>query len=220
LGVEDPHDVASLRYRGYGWPGDTAVTVRNGDAFETRRISYEASWGEILTNHKQWRCQVCADHTGELADIAVGDPWYREVSPEDAGRSLVLVRTERGRRVLREAVAAGYLELTEADPSILPRSQPALLRGRGAVWGRSLACRLMGVPAPRYRGFPMLRWWLSELSLGQKVRTFGGTVKRVLRGEFSKDATREAPAGSGLPVRVTPAPAYSVEEEGERRKAA
>jgi coenzyme F420 hydrogenase subunit beta len=229
MGVDDPDSVADVRYRGHGWPGAAAVTVRKGNGFETRRLSYEESWGGILTNHKQWRCQVCADHTGELADISVGDPWYRTIAPDDPGQSLVLVRTERGRRVLRDAVTAGYLKLTKADPSILPDSQAALLRGRGAVWGRSLACRVLGVPAPRYKGFPLLRWWWSELSVRQKVRTFGGTVKRVLRGEFSQDRlpdTHESPgspdadgcvlaADGGLPVRATPEP-----ETVERRKAA
>jgi coenzyme F420 hydrogenase subunit beta len=165
--VDDPSTVADLRYRGHGWPGTAAVTIHNDNGFETRRLSYEESWGEILTNHKQWRCQVCADHTGELADIAVGDPWYRRIPVDDPGQSLVLVRTERGRRILHRALDAGYLALEKADPSILPASQEALLRGRGAVWGRTLACRLLGAPAPRYKGLPMFRYWWSVLTPGR-----------------------------------------------------
>jgi coenzyme F420 hydrogenase subunit beta len=188
LGVDDPSTVADLRYRGHGWPGSAAVTVRHDDGYETRRISYEASWGEILTNRKLWRCRVCADHSGELADIAVGDPWHRQRSSRDPGQSLVLVRTERGRRLLREALDGGYLELQQADPSVLPAAQPALLRGRGAVWGRALACRLLGTPAPRYRGFATFRFWWSALTAGQKLRTFAGTVKRILGGTHSEAA--------------------------------
>jgi coenzyme F420 hydrogenase subunit beta len=196
MGVDDPSTVADLRYRGHGWPGTAAVTVHSEKGFETRRISYEQSWGEILTNHKQWRCQVCADHTGELADISVGDPWYQRIAPDDAGQSLVLVRTERGRRLLHEAVDAGYLVLRPGDPSILPESQQALLRGRGAVWGRSLACRLLGVPAPRFKGMATFRYWWSALTPGQKLRTFGGTVRRVLKG-WHGDAMKE----HGWPLR-------------------
>jgi len=202
LGVDDPSTVADLRYRGHGWPGSAAVTVRHDHGYETRRISYEESWGEILTNRKQWRCHVCADHSGELADISVGDPWYRQIPPGDPGQSLVLVRTERGRRLLREALEGGYLELEQADPSVLPASQPALLRGRGAVWGRTLACRLLGAPAPRYRGFATFRFWWSALTVAQKLRTFAGTVKRILRGDFAMP-THESDACGVLPVRAT-----------------
>ncbi len=181
LGVDDPSQVVELRYRGNGWPGNATVTLRTENGIETRSLSYEESWGEILTNDKQWRCHVCADHTGEFADIAVGDPWYRSVGSGDQGQSLVLVRTERGRRILREAIEAGYLALTRADASILPRSQPNLLRGRGAVWARILVSRLMGVEAPRYRGFPMLRFWLTKLSGMEKLRSILGTARRVMK---------------------------------------
>ena len=181
MGVDDPSQVVDLRYRGNGWPGDATVTLRTSSGIETRSLSYEESWGEILTNHKQWRCHVCADHTGEFADIAVGDPWYRSVGPDECGSSLVLVRTERGRRVLREATEAGYLALTRADASILPRSQPNLLRGRGAVWARILVSRLMGVDVPRYRRFPTFRFWLTRLSCMEKVRSILGTARRVVK---------------------------------------
>ena len=181
MGVDDPSQVVELRYRGNGWPGDATVTFRTENGIETRSLSYEESWGEVLTNDKQWRCHVCADHTGEFADIAVGDPWYRRAEPGECGQSLVLVRTERGRRILREAIEAGYLALTRADASILPRSQPNLLRGRGAVWARILVNRLMGVAAPRYRGFPMFRFWLAKLTLVEKLRSILGTARRVMR---------------------------------------
>ena len=63
---------------------------------------------------------MCADHTGEFADIAVAEPWYREIPPDEPGRSLVLARTERGRRCVAEAVAAGYLELVERYRALAP----------------------------------------------------------------------------------------------------
>jgi coenzyme F420 hydrogenase subunit beta len=199
VGVDDPSEVADLRYRGHGWPGRAAVTVHNDNRFETRRLSYEESWGEILTNHKQWRCQICADHTGELADISVGDPWYRQIPPDDPGQSLVLVRTERGRRILHRAQDAGYLALEQADPSILPASQEALLRGRGAVWGRTLACRLLGAPAPRYKGLATFRFWWSALTPGQKLRTIAGTAKRILKGELQGQTSLPLPPSEHSP---------------------
>ncbi len=201
MGVDDPTRVTDLRYRGHGWPGDAVATVQGPAGPQTRRLAYEESWGEILTNHKQWRCHVCADHTGERADIAVGDPWHRTIEPGERGESLVLVRTERGRRVLREAMEAGYLSLRRADPSILPASQPSLLRGRGAVWGRLLACRLLGAAVPRYRGFPLFRFWWSTLTASQKLRTIAGTARRVLSGRLHRREPLEPIGFDSSPAR-------------------
>ncbi|WP_324649592.1 Coenzyme F420 hydrogenase/dehydrogenase, beta subunit C-terminal domain [Georgenia sp. H159] len=175
----DPDDVVSVDYRGEGWPGSFRVRSRSGDV---RSMSYAESWGGTLTKHRQWRCLICPDHTGEFADLSVGDPWYREVGPGEAGRSLVVVRTEAGRDALLAALADGSLAGGEVPLDLLPRSQPNLADTRGAVWGRVLTMRLMGLAAPSYRRMPALRlWW--RLPLRGKITSIGGTYRRArLRG--------------------------------------
>lgn len=180
LGVSRPEEAAEVRYRGRGWPGLARVRRRDGDGAKEETLGYEPSWG-LLQRYRQWRCYVCADHTGEFADVAVGDPWYREIPEGEPGRSLILARTPRGRRAVQRAIEAGYLEAEPVDPSLVPASQPELLRVRGAVLGRLLASRLVGAAAPRYRGFPMLGVWWSRLSLREKLRSVFGTLRRVSR---------------------------------------
>jgi coenzyme F420 hydrogenase subunit beta len=180
LGVEDPRQVVALRYRGQGWPGLARVQVRTPEGVCERTLGYAESWG-LLQRYRQWRCYVCADHTGEFGDVAVGDPWYRPIPEGEPGRSLVLVRSERGRRLLREAALAGALHLEPAPPEILAASQPELLRARGAIWARIWVSQLLGAAAPRYRGLPTFRTWWSELSPRQKLRSIFGTARRVFR---------------------------------------
>ena len=60
LGVA-PDDLASFRYRGDGWPGYATATRRDGSA---ERMSYDDSWGDILTKHVQFRCKICPDGVG------------------------------------------------------------------------------------------------------------------------------------------------------------
>jgi coenzyme F420 hydrogenase subunit beta len=181
MGVDDPARVTGVRYRGDGWPGMAEVRAAGDPEGTRRQLTYDQSWGDILQKHRQWRCQVCADHTGELADVAVGDPWYREIPPGEPGRSLVLVRTERGREVVRRAIDRGALVLERVDPSVVERSQPNLLHVRGAVWGRTVAMRALGAPAPRYENMPTFPTWLRRLTLKQKAQSLYGTGKRVLR---------------------------------------
>ncbi len=193
MGFERPEDVRSVRYRGNGWPGHArAEGVRDGLPHEAE-LTYAESWGSILQKHRQWRCHLCLDHTGEFADIAVGDPWYREVAADDPGRSLVVVRTERGRATLAAAIAAGALLLERVDPSILPASQPNLVLTRGAVWGRRLALRSMRLPVPRYARMPSFRTWLRKLSFKQKGQSVLGTMSRARsRGLRRRAVVRES----------------------------
>jgi coenzyme F420 hydrogenase subunit beta len=182
MGISDPTKLTSLRYRGNGWPGPAEATVSGGlDDSLSRSLSYEQAWGEILTKHVQWRCRLCVDHTGEFADIAVGDPWYREIQPEEHGSSLILTRTPRGRDYLLDCIAAGYLRGARVEAALLPQSQPNLLRTRGAVWGRMFGCRLLGAKVPTYSAMRIWRFWLRELSFLQRLKSVFGTISRVRR---------------------------------------
>jgi coenzyme F420 hydrogenase subunit beta len=192
-GVTDAQDVTGVRYRGNGWPGQAEVRWFSDQAEELRSLTYGQSWGEILQKHRQWRCHVCADHTGEMADVAVGDPWYRPTGG-DPGRSLVLVRTERGRAIVSRALEAGALTLERVDASTLPASQMNLLRTRGSVWGRSLALRAALLPAPRFRGMPTFRFWWRELTLRGKAQSTLGTLVRIRRKHLRRRAV-VGPAG-------------------------
>lgn len=173
LGI-DPDTVSRVDYRGEGWPGEFRVETHDGRRAST---SYAESWGK-LTKHRQWRCLICPDHTGEFADLSVGDPWYRPVIEGEAGRSLVVIRTERGRRLLDSALAGGALEGAPLALDKLPASQPNLESTRGAVWGRVLSMRLLGMPAPEFRGMPSFRlWW--RLPLRARLTSTLGTARRI-----------------------------------------
>lgn len=183
LGVGERDEVLEVRYRGRGWPGNMAVSFREAATGSVRSAStsYAEGWGEILQKHKQWRCQLCADHLGEHADLSIGDPWYRPIGADDPGQSLIVVRTERGRRLLREAVRAGVLRLEARSLATLAASQPNLEQTRGAVFGRCVAARAVGAAAPRYRGARLHRVWWRALSPRAKLQSLAGTLKRVLR---------------------------------------
>jgi len=177
-----PEEVASLRYRGNGWPGFFAPEPRDG-VRAVGGLSYRESW-DFLQSYRPFSTQLSADGTGEDADISCGDPWYREIRHDEPGQSLVIVRTERGRELLHAAMAANYLALKVAEPWKLLESQKNLVSKRGAVGGRLASMRAIGLVTPRLRGFSLFRNW-RRLTLAEKLRSTFGTVRRVLsRGYF------------------------------------
>ncbi|TWT56737.1 coenzyme F420-reducing hydrogenase subunit beta [Thalassoglobus neptunius] len=181
MGFESDNEIRSFRYRGKGWPGHATAVSHEG---REEKMTYDQSWGDILTRHVQWRCRVCIDHTGEFADIAIGDPWYRTPKEGEQGDSLIVARTEAGEKFIREAIEAGYLRAEQIDPQLLPASQPNLLKTRGKVWGRLVACRMLFAGAPRYRGMPMFQFWMSQLSLNEKFKSIVGTLRRIVMRRY------------------------------------
>src|SRR5262249_19172966 len=152
-----------VRYRGNGWPGRATAVFHTQDGDEiTSQLTYGQSWGDILQKHRQWRCYLCVDHTGEFADLAVCGPWDEGGPDEAPGPSLILGRTERGRKFLSAAMEAGYLKAVPAEPWKLPASQTGFRPIRGKVWARLKALRVVGAAVPNYVRMAMARYWWSD----------------------------------------------------------
>lgn len=190
----NPESLAELRYRGMGWPG-MATVRRKGESEPGLRMTYSDSWG-FLQKYRPLRCYLCPDLTAEFADISVGDPWYRESGENDKGSSLILVRTEKGRDILHQALKKGYVKAERVDPRILYRSQKNLLSKRQGIWGRLLAMSIMGIPCPNLGGFHLYENWL-DLSLKEKAKSILGTFKRMVYRKYFKPTQKLTPVTAG-----------------------
>nr|WP_310525396.1 Coenzyme F420 hydrogenase/dehydrogenase, beta subunit C-terminal domain [Polymorphobacter sp.] len=182
LGVA-PKDVASFRYRGDGWPGFATATLHDGS---TRRMSYADSWGDILSKEVQFRCKICPDATGNVADIACADAWYGDDRgypsfEEQDGRSLVIARTAMGETLLNEARAAGRVVTEPLAIAEIAKMQPAQVRRKKQIVSRLAAMAVAGRPVPRYRG---LQLWAAAArdKPAEQARSFAGLLRRFMQG--------------------------------------
>jgi coenzyme F420 hydrogenase subunit beta len=179
MGIPDPASVQSVRYRGRGWPGNTVVAFRDCGESQTRELTYEQSWGQILQKYRQWRCYICPDHIGEFADIAVADAWHRPVADHQPGRSVIIARTQRGLSFLRHAIEQGCLQVEPVPPDILPACRPGHEAYQGLLWARTKTLHIMGVPIPNYQNYDLYQLWRSKLSFIDKFNSILSTIKRV-----------------------------------------
>jgi len=170
--------VKEVHYRGGGWPGNFRVVT--DDEAHAKELSYRESWGRLAAGRRPLRCSLCPDGLGRVADIASGDAWQHFKDDGDPGRSLILVRTEKGRAILAAAVRAGYVTINGAEADDVLRAQPNLLDRRRLLFGRMAAFRLLGAPVPTYTGFSLFRSWVRS-GPRQQLRSVGGTVRRILR---------------------------------------
>lgn len=178
LGVSDHEQVSELWYRGRGWPGSFTVATGAG----MRRMSYDESWGQHLGPTVQWRCKLCPDGVGEFSDIVAADHWTADDSgypqfSEGDGRSAVIVRTERGREVLRTAAEAGVIALEPLDLDELAKIQPLQVLRRTTMAGRMIGTCLGGRRIPFYHGFGLVRLLFRHPR--QNLRAMRGTRRRA-----------------------------------------
>jgi coenzyme F420 hydrogenase subunit beta len=179
MGVKAPTSIRSLRYRGNGWPGMASVCYEEEGELKKTELTYEQSWGEILQKYRQWRCYICPDHIGEFADIAVADAWHRPVADHQPGRSVIIARTPRGREILEMAIQDRYLKAEPVSATILPLCRRDQAAYQGKLWVRLQTLKTLMVSIPKYRGFGLVRFWRTELSNKEKMRSIFSTIKRV-----------------------------------------
>lgn len=150
-------ELSLFRWRGEGWPGTTHMETRDGRVFD---LTYDQAYFEEGMPWKydaQFRCKICPDAIGELADVACPDGWIMEngkpLHKEAPGVNVIVARTPKGAELVRAAQAAGALVLepfSEAELEVMHVDH----KPRKISWpGRMLGMRLAGQSAMQVSGY-------------------------------------------------------------------
>lgn len=179
----EPDEIKAFRYRGNGWPGLTRAESHDGRVAEMR---YEDSWGGQLSKEVQFRCKICPDAVGGVADIACADAWYGGETgypqfEEQDGRSLIMSRTATGDRLLRDAMSAGKIVAEALPVSEIDLMQPGQARRKRLVAARLAACAATLQPRPKMKGLDVGRA-ARQAGAVETVRNWLGTMRRIVQG--------------------------------------
>lgn len=177
-----PEEVVSFRYRGHGWPGLTRAETHDGRVGEMR---YEDSWGGLLSKEVQFRCKICPDAVGGVADVACADAWYGGESgypefEEQDGRSLIMTRTGVGDALVESARRSKAIEATPLPIGEIDLMQPGQARRKRLVAARLAACAATLQPIPVMAGLDVGRAALSA-GFAETIKNWLGTVRRILQ---------------------------------------
>jgi coenzyme F420 hydrogenase subunit beta len=146
-------DIASINYRGEGWPGAMSIKTKAGVC---SRLPLLGSW------HAYWivfssffftpvRCTMCPDEAAELADISFGDAWLPEFKKETRGMSILVSRTIMGEELLTQAKAAKKISLTRTSIEKVEQSQRINLKIKKSDLPFRLSClRMVGRSTPKF----------------------------------------------------------------------
>jgi len=169
-----------LKYRGDGWPGNFKAEFKDGSKYE---MSYNESWGTILTKTRGFRCKICPDGIGMLADIAVGDSWstkdgYPDFT-ESEGKCFCMVRTNIGSEIMNAAENKGYIEVSSLDLSKVKEQQRYQYERRKLTGWRLVPVQIMTGFLLNFKGLGIYRQaCTAKLKLGL-ANTYGTFVRLI-----------------------------------------
>jgi coenzyme F420 hydrogenase subunit beta len=174
----------SFRFRGNGWPGLTEARTVDG---ELATMRYADSWGRYLSKEVQYRCKICPDAVGGVADIVAADAWYGGESgypsfDEQDGRSLVIGRSSAGGQLLELARVQGAIALEPLDPAEIELMQPAQARRKRLVLARVAAARTLARPVPQIAG-TMVGTAARSAGFLETIKNYLGSLRRIILGQ-------------------------------------
>lgn len=155
-GVE-PEEISVFRWRGNGWPGPTHIETLNGRVYD---MTYDEVWYNEAMPWRydmQFRCKICPDATGELADVACPDSWNmvdgQPVHQEAPGANLFIARTRRGEELVAAAAASGAIHLDPFGIDELNAQHADHIGRKVENPARVQAMAMEGAPHPEFRRF-------------------------------------------------------------------
>jgi coenzyme F420 hydrogenase subunit beta len=174
-----------------GWPGLTTLEDAAGQRAE---LTYEEAYlndDEPRWKYEApWRCKVCPDQLGEVADLSVPDGWLLDddgtpLHDEAPGVNVIFERTARGSELVEAAVAAGAIELAELSDRDFECMHADHRSYRLGEPGRLAALREAGAAEPRTQGYrfaQMIELAGDEFLAAQR----DGTLARIAKGQASE----------------------------------
>lgn len=170
-----------LRYRGDGWPGYFKATYADGSIC---KMTYNESWGTVLNRHLNFRCKICPDGIGALADIASGDAWNTKDGYPDfteaAGKNFCFIRTDAGQKLFDDALKAGYIESENVNVDDVRYMQNYQYDRRHIVGWRIAVVQLFTFHGLSFKGLGYNRFAL-RCNIKKGLRNAWGTFKRMMK---------------------------------------
>lgn len=120
----------AVLFRQGHWPGAIKIVENSNLSHDINGIERDYHQFTSLLP----ACMFCADHSSELADISVGDPWIPKIlDRNDGGYSSIVTRTDRGNRLISEMILSKKIifENSTADEVIDGQRGPIDFKKRG-----------------------------------------------------------------------------------------
>lgn len=187
-------ELSLFRWRGNGWPGPTHMEAKDGRSADMTYDQLYYTPNVPWVYDMQFRCKICPDAIGTVADIAAPDGWVmrdgKPIHEEADGVNIAVARNAKGAALLQSAAKAGALVLDDFSVEELYAMHGDHLDRRLGAPARLLGMRFANAPIPRMIGFEL------GAMLRQAARRFGWRITLRDLWEAFTGARRRAKAGA------------------------
>ncbi len=173
-------NLSLFRYRGYGCPGPTRAVTKDGTVYDEPYLEFW--YGPHGWTH-QFRCKICADPSGEMADITVADAWPggMPAGEEWGGYCLFASRTPAGDALMQRAIDANVLTAQASDIDAFHDSQPHQVIKKQGLKARLRAIEDSGALGPVFENL-RLDEAAAERDAVFHGRNYDGAMTRIKQG--------------------------------------
>ncbi len=175
-------DIAHLRYRGDGCPGPMVMRTHGGEEFA---VSYNEMWEDEARWQLMFRCKICPDSVGDLADITVG----RRLARRPAGHPRAWASTasspapRAAQALVEEMIRGNAITITEPlGYDGLELAQGSHMYKKQSLTSRFAAMRDAGLIEPDFRDL-RLEDAAAMLTPEERQANYDGTKDRLERGD-------------------------------------
>lgn len=179
-GETDYRKITALYFRHGEWPGNMRVELLGGRIIELPK--FHANY--LIPFHILKNSLLCTDLTNEFTDLSGGDAWAPVYEERGKGFSMVIARSDTGKAILDEMLAAGKIQLQDIglEEAISMHSHGYDLKKRGSFIRIRLR-KWVGMQVPDYgyslKGFPFSRY-LMELVILSLFLVLGTAPARYI----------------------------------------
>ena len=144
-------DIKEINYRAGDWPGNISIHTNERDI----TIPYRRSYYTAAANSGYFTiqgCALCPDYFNENADISFGDPWGISHGSDMAlGKTLMIVRTQKGVELLQKAQEEGIITLDKVTKQeVLNGHRKSIYFKKKTLNIRVKKIKDMGLPLPKH----------------------------------------------------------------------
>jgi coenzyme F420 hydrogenase subunit beta len=174
-------DIVHLRYRGDGCPGPMVMKSHAGQEFA---FSYNEMWEDEARWQLMFRCKICPDSIGDLADITVADVWPGgRPDSEGLGFNGFIARTARGKALLEGAVRDKAITIShELRYEGLEQAQGSHMYKKQSITSRLAAMDDQGFVVPRFDHL-RLDQAAAMLTEAEREENYAGMTARLDAGD-------------------------------------
>lgn len=180
VGLKEEH-VSHLRYRGDGCPGPMVMKSHDGQEFA---FSYNEMWEDEARWQLMFRCKICPDSIGDLADITVADVWPGGKPITDGiGFNGFIARTKRGQELMEAMIRDDAITITE--PLFydgLELAQGSHMYKKQSITSRLTAMGDEGFVVPEFLHL-RLDQAAAMLTEAERRDNYDGMVERIRKGD-------------------------------------